>query len=409
MRGVIIFIITLLIFAPVYGLSLDQAVSMAKKQNPEISAWQSIWKAAQAKVVQVSTWPDPQIEVMYEQIPQAGGSLADAQMKMYGFSQMIPFPGTLTLKRLREEDAAKAAQEKFQAKTNEIIAKVKNAYYALYYLNQAIEINQENKSLLNKFAKIAQAKYVVGKASQHDVIKSQVELDLLTNKLITLEQKRQTARARLNTLLNREPATQIDLPKEIKINDPALSLAKLEQTALRNRPELQAAAHQVEQTEKSHTLAKMQYLPDFKIKVLQREMQTTGLNGWNVSLMANLPVWFWAKTSAVTYAGENQAAAEASWQNLKNMVRFEVQDSYVAVDSAKRLAALFKNKIIPQAEQALRSATIAYQSDKVDFLTLINSQKTLEDSKLKYWQAFSGLGQSLAELERIIGGFNNEK
>ncbi len=408
MRWGIFILITLFIIFPSYGLSLEEVVSEAKKSNPEILAAQKEWSAAKSSVASVSTWPDPQIELMYEQVPQSGGNLDDAAMKMYGISQMIPFPGKLTLKRWRAEDAAGVAEEKFEAKTNDIIAKVKNSFYSLFYVERAIQINQENESLLKKFAKVAEAKYVVARASQHDVIKAQVELELLTNELITLGQKRQTAQARLNTLLNRAPSDRIDIPPELNIYGPDLSLTELEQLALANRPELQAAAYKVKQSEKSHTLAKMQYLPDFKLKVLQREMKASGLNGWNVSFMANLPIWFWSKTSAVASSGEKKEAAEAVRKNLTNMVRFEVQDAFVKVDSAKRLRSLFKDKIIVQAEQALRSATIAYQADKLDFLTLINSQKTLEDSKLKYFQALTDLGKSLAELEKIIGGFNNE-
>ena len=404
MRGVIIFIITLLIVLPSYGETIDQVVSEALDNNPEILASQKNWAAARSKVTVISTWPDPQAELMYEQIPQSGGSLNDAQMKMYGLSQMIPFPGRLTLKRWAEEDAAKMAEEKYQAKIRDVVAKVKSAYYMLFLVDKSIQINQENEGLLKKFARIAEAKYVVGKATQHDVLKAQVELSLLSNELITLRQKRQTAQARLKALLNRNDGSAVVVDQNVNLPTFTLSLSELEQTALENRPELRAKAFGLRKREKDHTLAKMKFLPDFKLKVLQREMKSMGLDGWNVSLMANLPLWFWKQGSGISVAGAKREAAEAAYHNMRNMVRFEVQDAYVKVDSSQRLVELFATDIVPQAEQAEQAAERAYSAEKIDFLSLINAQKTLMEVRLKHFKTQAAFGTSLANLERIIGG-----
>jgi outer membrane protein TolC len=409
MRGIFVFIITLLIIVPTYGLSLDEAVSAALEHNPDILAAQKWWEAVKSKAIKVSTWPDPQIELMYEQIPQSGGSLDDASMKMYGLSQMIPFPGKLTLKRRKAEDAAKIAEEKFRAKKREIVAKVKSAFYKLFFVDKSIQINSENKDLLKKFARIAEAKYVVNKATQHDVLKAQIEHSLLVNELITLEQKRQTARARLNTLLNRETDASIDTPAEIAVPEFAHGSEVLEKLALESRPELKAMEYGLKMSENAHTLAKMEYLPNFKVKLLQREMRTMGRDGWNLGFMMDVPLWFWKEASGVSEAGARREEAEAAYNNMKNMVRFEVQEAYVRVDSAKRSAELFENEIIPQVEQALKSAVVAYESERVDFLTLLNSQKTLLESKLKNYGAFRDLGVSLAELERVVGKDLNEQ
>ncbi|NQT29236.1 MAG: TolC family protein [Candidatus Saganbacteria bacterium] len=412
MRWFIISITTLILINPVLGLSLRQAVDQAVQQNPEIAAAKYKWEAAQDKLSSISTWPNPQFELMYEQVPQSG-ALTDATMRMYGLSQGIPFPGKLVLKRQRGEIMAEVARQNYRAKSSEIISAVKKAYYALFLADRLIQVKQENRQLLTSLARVVEAKYVVEKAAQYDVIKAKIELSLLTNELITLEQKRQTAQIRLNTLLYRDPTTPISIPESIDVSVPDLSKFELEEMALAYQPQLKAAEYDVLQSQKSLTLAKMQYLPDFKIKILQREMRTTGLDGWDASFMVDLPLWFWAKNSAISAAGDQSNVSKAAYENTASWLRFEVQDAYVEVDSANRLVHLLKNKIIPQAEQALRSATIAYQANTVDFQTLINSQKVLEDSELKYFQVLAELGQRIADLERIVGveltgGNNNE-
>ena len=78
--------------------------------------------------------------------------------------------------------------------------------------------------------------------------------------------------------------------------------------------------------------------------------------------------------------------------------------AYIAkVQSGRRLVNLFKTSIVPQTTQTLEAAIIGYQNDKIDFLTLINTQRMFQDVKLKYWKVIVVYSQNLAELEQILG------
>jgi outer membrane protein TolC len=400
-RTILIIYTIILFVSPGYGMSLEEAVSVALDNNPKLLAARSAWKAAEAKTTVVSTWDDPQLDLMYEKIPQGGGTLKDVNMKMYGLSQKIPFPGKLTLKRQAAEKAASQAEQNFKTKSNQIIAKVKSAYYKLLFVDRSIEVVRENQGLLKKFARIAEAKYIVGKAIQHDVIKAKIEHSLLANELITLKQQRESVQAKLNMLLDREPDVLITLDMERDIPDASNIPTELEKIALENRPDLKAKGYALAKSKKEHTLSRMEFLPNFKLKVLRRERRSTGLDGWNVGI--ELPLWFWKETAGINASSRKIEAAGAELKSLKNKIRFEVKDVLVKVDAARRLTALYQKEIVPQAKQALRSATVAYEADRIDILTLISSQKTLEEAKLGYFKALTGLGRSLAELERIIG------
>lgn len=399
----LIFIFFTLAISSAYGLTLNEAVNIAKKNNPQVKQAKSIWQKAQAEVVVQSTWPDPMIMITYDGVPQVRGALEDAPMKMYGFSQKIPFPGKLTLKRFVRSDMARMFYEKYQSKIWEVATKTKSAYHTLYFIRKAIVINLENEALLRQFEKIARAKYIIANASQHDLLKSRIELSLLSNELITLRQRENTAIARLNLLLNQEPNSQIKLPEKMDFPGIGLALSELEETALENQPVLLAMRHGLDSKEWAHLLSKMQYLPNFELRLLQKESKATGLNGWNTRLMASVPIWFWGKNAQVNVAGEAREEAQASLKNMENMVRFEVRDAYEKLDSSKRLIELFKSTIVPQAEQMVKAARIAYEGEKIDFLSLINSQKTLQNAKLKYFKSLADFGKNLAELERVIG------
>jgi cobalt-zinc-cadmium efflux system outer membrane protein len=388
------------------GLTLDGVVQEALENNPEILAAKEKWEAQKAVVPQERWLEDPQLGISFERIPQGSYSPGAAKMRMLSISQMIPFPGKLGLKGRMAQREVMIAKEEYEAKKQEIISQVKSAYYRLFLVHKSIEIMNEEKELLRQFEKIAETKYAVGQAAQHDVLKAQVELSLLSDDLIALqEEDLPTAQARLNAILNRLPDSPLGIPEEFTIPKFEKSRKEIEEFALEYRQALKAMKYGVEKSETAYKLAKMAYLPDFGIKFMRTEMETsmnTETTG-GVMLSINMPLWFWKKGYGVTEKRAQKRSAEASYQAMKSMVLFEVQNALAKFNTSERRVNLFKTGIIPQAEQALKAATIAYETGKVDFLTLMNSERMLRDARLKYYKILMGHATNLANLEKVVG------
>ena len=96
-------------------------------------------------------------------------------MLKFSFEQEIPFPGKLSSKEKIAARDSEAEEKSYQATERRVIADLKAAYYDWYLAEKAIEITERNKELLEKFTKIAEVKYEVGKGIQQDVLKAQVE------------------------------------------------------------------------------------------------------------------------------------------------------------------------------------------------------------------------------------------
>lgn len=401
MRGFLIFILLITLTISGFGLTLDEAVKLARKNNPEIRAARSKSQAAKNKISSISTWPDPELLLTYEQVPQTG-SLSQAQMKMYGLAQKIPFPGTMLTRRQQGEALAGVWQEKYRASELAVVAKVKQAYYELFYLEKTIGLTKDNRDLLQGLAKTVETKYSVAKASQRDALLARVEYLTLENNLITLRQQRSVTLTNLNFLLSRQPQTEVHLPPELTVfqTEPEL--------AIENSPQLKMAQAKILAQQKVQGLARLEALPDFKVSLMQRELATTGLDGWNVNFAATVPLWFWSKTSKNSEANELLAAAQSNYEEAVNQVRFQAQKSYVELDAAKRSFELLESEIVPQAKQTFKAAQIAYQADQIDFDALIKSQTMYLHSQLSYYKALTDWGKSLAKLEEILGGANYE-
>src|SRR5260370_7551448 len=92
--------------------------------------------------------------------------------------------------------------------------------------------------------------------------------------------------------------------------------------------------------------------------------------------------------------------AKARARDTQNMVRLAVQEAYVHARSAQERAALLRTTILPQAQQTLDVSRIAYQTDRVAFQTVIDSQPVLLEAQLAYARALSAFHQATPNLER---------
>ena len=95
--------------------------------------------------------------------------------------------------------------------------------------------------------------------------------------------------------------------------------------------------------------------------------------------------------------------SDAEYQSMVNMTLFNLKDLSGKVQTAERLLDLYKTSVIPQAEQALKVAESAYQSDKVGFLDLVDAQRNLLQFRLEHYQHLTEREQWRSELEKILG------
>ncbi len=401
-----IVLICFLTVSNLLGISLDEALQRALRSNPELVAAKELWLAEEAQVPQELSLPDPRLGIGYERIPAGTYSLSEADMKMYTLSQAIPFPSKMLLKSKIATKDALVARAMFQEKQNELIARVKSSYYRLYTIHKTIELTEETKELIQNLAKMAEQQYAVGKAAQHDVLKAQVELSLVIDDLLTLKNEElSTAIAQLNLLLNHPPDSSLGTPQPFEIPTLDLYYKDLEELALEHRPNLHAAQQALERSKQVYTLSKLGYLPDLMVTLKQEEMsmgtETEITRG--IMISATIPLWFWKKSSHTNEKNARMKASASSYEVVKNALFLEIQNALADYRASGRRVNLFRTSILPQAEQALKSATIGYQTGKVDFLTLMNSERMLRDAKLKYYRVMEKHGTDLARLEKATG------
>ena len=384
---------------------LQQLIEQALENNPEIKSMQRRFDMMRARVPQAKALDEPMLSIGYmgnivpfqvqEGDPSSGRTIS--------ISQDLPFPGKRSLKGKVASSDADAEWWAFEQTRRNVVAEVKDSYFDLYYLTKALGVVTKTKTLLEQFIKIAEARYSVGKGIQQDVLKAQVEFSKLLEQQTMLEQRRQIAEARLNSLLYREPESPVRTPEELRPRDFPYSLGQLNETAIANYPDLKAQRRKIEGAQYAIQLAKKEFYPDFSVgftyvnRPAMPEM-------YGVTVGIKLPVYYAQKQRpALTEATASFEAEKRSFENTTTVLMFKIRDKYLAETTARRLLSLYSTTIVPQSSLSLESAIAGYQVGRVDFLTLLDNLVTLLNYELSYYEQLSNEEKAVAALEPLVG------
>lgn len=391
---------------PAVPISLKSLIDEALMSNPQIQAAKFRSEAAKARVKLLRSLEDPKFEYEYDKITADMDAVMrgkTAPMRTFSVSQEVPFPTKLLLRKQAAKKEADSFEQEYKETERKIIKDLKEAYFQLFLSRKKISVTKENLDLLKQFIQIANGKYSVGKANQQDVLKAQVEYSKLSNQLVLMEQEEKISVAMLDSILNRQIDTPVGILQEKNEAQLELNEEKVVKLTKENRAELKSFQEMLRKSEIDYSLAKQEYLPDFMLKY-KREERDGGMGSWAGMLGVSIPLWFWEKqNSFVKEAGANLEVVKAEYKAAENMVLFEARASYAKFQAAGNLVKFYETGVLPQAQAALNTSRLGYQADKVDFLDLLDSQRSLREFQMEYFESQADLEIALADLERSIG------
>lgn len=387
---------------------LSGYLAYAALHNSGLEAAFNRWQAAVEKAPQAKALPDPRFTYAYfiEEVETRVGP----QEQKFGLTQMFPWFGTLQLRGNVAMEEAKAAYERYQAEKLRLFYRVKKAFYEFYYVGRAIAITEDNIELLKRFESVAQAQYRGG-ASISGVIKAQVELGKLDERVRSLRDLRTPLSARLNAAMNRPASDLLPWPTNAPLRELELPEKELFSRLVTDNPELKSLDALITKEREGIALARKAYFPDFMVGVdyidtggaLMAGTPDSGKDPVIGMIGVDLPVWWWKNKAGVQEARRRHRAAVAQRAEREKELEAEIAMAFYRFRDAARKIRLFRDTLIPQAEEALFVTEESYRAGKVDFLSLIDAERLLLEFQLSYEQALSEREQRLAKIEMLTG------
>jgi outer membrane protein TolC len=423
-------------------MPVDTLVARALAVHPAIRAASARVEAARRRVQPAGVLPDPMLMLGIQNLP-LGREAAPAPahgtpttfggpdpmtMRMIGVGQTIPYPGKLSLQRRVAEAELVAAGAALGTTANQVARDVKESYYELAFIDRALEILERNQSVLGNLIRVTEARYSVGSAGQQDVLKARVEASRLAETAVSLTEQRRATLAQLNALLDRPseaPVSAPAVPPEVAraavagsaadirfvsaalgaraADSPLPSLAELQETALRENPELREQDAMIVAQAARAELARREYLPDFDVS-LQYGQRPGRPDMLTALVSVPIPIWKGRKQDQLAAGTRAELAAlEADRAAKRNEVRAEVARLVSALERQRGQLAIYVKGVLPQGQASVASATASYQVGTTELLTVLDNQATLFGYETEYFRVLSDFAKTLAELERVVG------
>jgi outer membrane protein TolC len=383
--------------------SLDSLVVVAMHENPRLQSLESTWRAALERVPRAAALPDPMLEWKAEASPLRRPAPGNASSQKFALSQMLMFPGKRGAMRSGMQAEAEMAKAQLDRARLEVAAELHRAYYDLYLLFESADILETDRETLHAMAEVARTKYTVGSAMQQDLLKTNVELAMEENRLAIFRARIPAAMARINAILNRPLDASVERPVLGDTTATWPGWAALEETALTRQPMLRMKDQAIAKGESDRRLAGKAGWPDLTVGVeymAERDMEDA------VTWMAgiNLPIWRRSRVaSAKREADQALAAARADRLQTGNEAAFMVRDAYTMATTMRSQVALYRDAVLPQAEQALGSTRATYETNGTEFMMYLDTQRSLLQARLMYVEALAEFMKARAELGLAVG------
>ena len=395
-------------------LTLDRAVETALAANPHLAAVAAHAEALQAVPSQASTLPDPVLGLNAMNLPTDSFNLRQEPMTQIqlSFSQMIPYPGKRRLMADAAGYEAAAGLARAEDVRLELSGQVRAAWWRLFQHDRALEIVGQNARLMRDVIQIAQARYRVGDGLQQDVLLAQLELSRLLERELRLNGMRSRAEAALSALLGRTAGLSIALPPEPGNNLLPDIPADIElvAAAIASRPALAAERALMGAARARLGLAELNLRPNFTVGA------GYGFRGGNdpfrgerpdfLSVMVGVTVPLYADSKqrkAIEQQNHEVSRREFAYDDAVRAIQAAIAGHRADYEAAREQVTLLETAIIPQAQQTAASMLAGYRVNEVDFLNVVNSQITLYNSRINYWEALGTAKAALAMLAASAG------
>ena len=386
-------------------LTLNAAIDEALQRNPTLIALRGQFEAVRQRPAQERYLMPPTFEAQIWQWPVTTVNPLNTNMYMFTVQQELPGRGKRSLRATLAEKDVEVASAEIAIRARNVIKEVARAYADIALARKAIDIHLESVGLLRQFADVSTVKYAAGRSPQQDVLKAVLELSKLHEDLVMHEESVATAAARLNTLVDRDPQTPIGPLAEPRAEVTLPASEELQRLAVERQPELRVAKLGVERAQAALAVVNREYRPDFFVgggyMLMPREA-----GAWTASMGVTWPNAPWSRGRLDARKAEATAeieAAAAKARAVEREIRLAVHEAYVRAVAAGQRASLLRSSVVPQSEHTLEVSRVAYQTDRVDFLALIDNQRALLDAQLDYYRALSDRELALADLSRAVG------
>jgi outer membrane protein len=311
------------------------------------------------------------------------------------------------------ENLMLASEKDYIRDKNELIYKIKEAYWNLFKAQEFKNVIDENVKQMQAHLKDVKSMYEQGLATNNQVLQVQVQLSNSRLNQIEAENNVRLSKVNLNNTIELPLETDIIISSKIeKTSFTESDLKNLIDKALTNRPELQSMEYKVKASQSGVTIANSSWYPQVvfnanyyynrpnsRIMPAKDEFKDT----WDVSLGLSWDIWTWGKNNdKVNEAKATLSQAEDGLSLLQNGVRLEVTSNYLSLLKARKSIEVTEEGVT-QAEENYKVTNDKFKNGMALNTDLLDAEFALLQAKINHTQTLVNYELAIAKIRKSIG------
>lgn len=387
--------------------SLESLLREALENNPGIESARFREQATEQRISQMRSWMPPTLKYQYNRQPIGTmDQLNFMDMHVYSLSQRIPFPGKVSARV--DMERANYEMSSFNRGDDEVqlAANVKETYYQLWMMQKKLEVNREIQGLLENFVASAERLYEVDRIGLEAVLSAQTNLSKLRTEERTIINDYNKMLVMFNQKLDRDPDEQLGIIRTLPPEEIPQNIEEFERGMLAERPDIQAIRSGIQMNEAEIRSARREYYPDIMVDVMYMQMASGMKDQLGAMVSLRIPLAPWSSnmvTKRVSEAQNERSSREKALKNMTTMARSEMRQAFLDIETQLDVLRLYREEVIPNAEQTAESVLGAFQAGKTEYLMVLDSLRMLEMFRMEYYMVQAEFHKAIAELERQAG------
>jgi len=359
-------------------LTLYAAEDLALKNEPGRAALIAKAEALEEKSVAAGQLPDPVLRTALLNFPiQSGGFTTEGMTQaQLGIRQAFPPGHTRAASTRRFEALAGELRQSADGRDRDVLMSVRQAWLDTYYWQRAHTIVNQSRPLFADLVTVTRSLYSVGRADQQDLLRAELELSRIDDRLIDIEKQQARAVAALSEWVGQQAGRPI--AEKLPAWQPAPALQALQEKLL-NHPALHAADARIDARQAGIDIAEESFKPGWSLDLGYGYRNGRLANGSprsdfvTVAVTMDLP--FFRKNRQdrdLAAAVSERRAARQSKQELLRRLKSRLESEYAQWADLNRRIELYERQILPLSGDHARATLVAYQSDAADFADVMH-------------------------------------
>ncbi len=383
-------------------LTLSNALALALMHNPKLRAFSLQVRVSQARELQAGLWPNPELEVEVEEVGGTGQrSGFDGAETTIQLSQLVELADKRSKRTKLASLEKELAGSDYEAKRLDVFTQVTKAFIEVLAAQHRLRLTEELLQLSEELVDTVAKRVEAGKDSPLEKTKASVVLSNMKIQHQKAVRNLEFSRKQLaSTWAGKEPEFG-SVEGRLDSLSPIPSMDELVDLVAQN-PDITRWSLEIEQKKAALEFEKAKAVSDVSLKGGLQRFNESDDNAivFGVSIPVPISDRNQAGKLAATY---NLARAKEQQRAALIGIQMELAKAYRALSIAYTEAVEMDLNVLKGAESVFEASKTGYTQGKLDYLNVLDAQRTLFEVKAQYIDALTSYHIAKADVERLIG------